>query len=130
MPVCIYECKSCEEQLEDFFPLDEWPETMECRDCKGEMFRNLAAEMRTTHIANDRTYGTKPSLAMECDVGQVEENKAHDRLHNCEVEYVPVDGGMSAAPVYSSRANQKRYEESRGHFNKDGGYGDSQRRKG
>jgi hypothetical protein len=91
------------------------------------MWRDYGKEQAGVRQASDQTYGHKISIAMECDRDQVAENMKFDREHGLAgTEYRCTEDGLGAGPVYTSRLHQKRYEESRGCFNKDGGFGDSQ----
>ena len=91
------------------------------------MWRDYGKEQSEVRMASDQTYGHKISLAMECDKDQVAENMRFDREHGVGyTEYRATDDGLGAAPVYTSRQHQRRYEQARGCFNKDGGFGDSQ----
>jgi hypothetical protein len=128
--IYVFTCEKCEESREEVKQLKDMPQDGSLRcECGSRMWRDYGKEQRSVTIPSDQIYGHKASLAMECDRDQVAENMQFDREHGLGgTEYRVTDDGLGAAPVYTSRSHQRRYEESRGCWNKDGGYGDSQKR--
>lgn len=126
--IYIFTCEDCSSSREEIRQVKDMPRdgSLKC-ECGSRMWRDYGKEQSGVRMASDQTYGHKISLAMECDKDQVAENMQFDREHGLGgTEYRATDDGLGVAPVYTSRAHQRRYEEARGCFNKDGGFGDSQ----
>jgi len=120
MPQYSYKCLSCEKTKNVFKPMSEFRSKETC-ECGKAMERDFFAE----HNGFPHHPGNWPihSEAMAVHPDQIKDAMARDAKCGIPTEY-----DKHGRPIWTSQRHKKLYCESYGYFDKNGGYGDPQKR--
>ena len=119
-----YTCEKCgETQGLAFGMKEEHPANTVCLACGGNAKRDIAADRGGSCHSTGKGW---PMLsdAMAVHPDQIQETREHAARHGVPTDFVP-DG----RPILLSRNHRKRYGELIGQYDRNGGYGDPQKRR-
>lgn len=132
MPAYVYLCDDCGCRQQITRGMHEkHPETLSCV-CGGAAHRDFHAEQGGNHnrmgkelYCDHSPYDPGPGAEVHPD--QIAEVNAYIKERGFEgIHFEPTPDGMAGRAVVTSRRGWKKYAESVGTFNKDGGYSDPQ----
>lgn len=122
MPTYCFRCPECGHAESEVRPMSKACGQKRCGNCGAVSNRDLRAE----HCNFKNCTGNWPmeSDAAGVDVSQAAEAAAHAKAIGVPTEFNPQTGN----PVFTSRNHRKRYCEAVGLYDRNGGYGDPQKR--
>ncbi|MEW6439250.1 MAG: hypothetical protein AB1508_19030 [Pseudomonadota bacterium] len=121
MPEYCFTCRNCRTTFSRMLPVERRRRAPHCPHCRGPTQRDLRAE----HGKFRATPGNWPMVSAFAGIhpDQIEQFREFDRRHGVPTDYTP-DGDV----VFESRSHRKRYCELHGLYDRNGGYGDPQKR--
>ena len=123
MPLYCYTCETCGKTQERAFGMKEGhPANTVCLDCGGNAVRDVVADMRST-VHSTGAGWPMLSDAMGVHPDQIPEAREHAARHG-----IPTDFAPDGRAILRSCDHRKRYGELIGMYDRNGGYGDPQKR--
>ena len=124
MGLYSYTCDACGTTTELQMGMkEEHPPSVECPVCKGKAVRDMGADLRSRRHHGPRGWPLE-SEALAVLPSEVAEFTEDARKRGVPTDFNPESG----APILRGRGHRKRYCETYGFFDRDGGYGDAQKR--
>ena len=127
MPVYTYSCLECGAQRELVQPISKRrPKRLRCTSCGEFCVRDVAADFNNRRQGRCSTWPLVADFSSEVNEEQAAAAVAADAKAGVPTQYVKTEGG--AAPVWTGPGHRARWCRAHGLFDRNGGYGDPQRR--